>query len=222
MRARRVIAGMSVPLVVVGFVLALDLPAKFGIVFSAVEWGYTLFSVGADIALVYLIIDFLLLREERRRWKAVEDKAIERVQLQLFGVFFLVFSMITPRITLSSPYEEKMSRMRELVADPDKLRTAMVTLDYRFSSYLKRSARGIGDLQLRYSSRLDPRLIDTLIDVENSLESMDSFLSTAHEFPDIVGDVREATWQPLLGLLKALVKGVDSGFIELPGTPRPT
>jgi hypothetical protein len=85
-----------------GLVLALDVPLKFGIAFSAPEWGYTLFSLGADIALVYLIIDFLLLHEERQRWKAVEGKAITLVQSRLYGIFLVVFNILTPPIPMSS------------------------------------------------------------------------------------------------------------------------
>jgi hypothetical protein len=198
----------------VGLVLALDLPPKFGIVFSAPDWGYTLFSLGADIALVYLIIDFLLLREERQRWKTVEGKAIELVQGQLQSIFVVVFTMVRPAIDISSSKEEKMSRMRELAVDPAKLRTAIRPLDFDLSSLFQRLSRGIGDLQLRYSSRLDPRLINILIDIENSLASISVSLYLA-KFPPIA-DVKEVTWPPFLQLIAALVKAVDGGFIELP------
>lgn len=189
MRARHFIAILSGLLVLTGLVLALDLPPRLGIVFSAPEWGYTLFSLGADIAVVYLVVEFLLLREEGQRWKAVEGKAIERVRLQLWGVFHLVYSTLSPPIDLFSSKEDKMSRIREVAAHPDKL--SMRVPAFEASSYFKSLARGVGELQLRYSSRLDPRLIDIMIDVENSLETMSSFIYAAHEFPETVGDVRE-------------------------------
>jgi len=201
MRARLIIAILSVPLLLTGLILALDLPRKFA--FSGPEWGYTLFSLGADIALVYLIIDFLLLHEERQRWKAVEGKAIELIQSRLYGVFFLVFNLLVPPIRMSFSKEEKMSRMRELVADPIKLRNAMRPPSVDLSSYFQRMARGVGDLQHRYSSRLDPRLISILIDVENSLESISSFLEVAKMTPPIVSDIKEDTWLPFLDLITA-------------------
>jgi hypothetical protein len=218
MRARVIIAGLSVPLLAIGLVLALDVPPKLGIVFSAPEWGYTLFSLGADIALVYLIIDFLLLREERQRWKSVEGKATELVKGQLQSILVVVFSMVKPVIDISSSKEEKMSRMREL-ADPAKLRSAMRPLDSGLSSLFQRLSRGIGDLQLRYSSRLDPTLINILIDIENSLASMSVSLALA-KLPPITIDSAEAAWPPFLDLIAALVKAADGGFVELPYVSR--
>lgn len=215
MRARGIIAALSVPLLMAGLILALDLPPKFGIVFSAPEWGYTLFSLGADIALVYLIIEFLLLHEERQRWKAVEGKAITLIQSHLFGVFAVVFNLLEPPIRMSSPKEQKMSRMRDLVADPIKLRNEMRLPSADLSSYFQRTARGFGDLQLRYSSRLDPRRISTLIDVENSLESISSFLGVAKMTP-YLGAVEEDTRLAFRDLITALVKAVDDGFVEVP------
>ena len=219
MRARLVIAVLSVPLLLIGLALALDAPPKFGIVFSAPEWGYTLFSLGADIALVYLIIEFLLLREERQRWKVVEGKAIELIESRLWGVFFLVFNLLTPPIPLSSSEKETMSRMRELIADPIKLRSGMVLPSVDLSSFFQREARGVGDIEHRYSSRLDPRLISILIDVENSLASIGTYLELAKMTPPAgvpVIDFKDDTWPPLLDLITALVKAVDHGFVKIP------
>jgi hypothetical protein len=224
-RARAVIAVFSLPLVVLGILLALGLPGR--VVPSGPEWGYTLFSLGADIALVYLMVDFLLLREERERWKAVESKAIERVQSELRGVCFMVFEVLSPPIHFSTSNDEKMSRMRELLADPNKLKNTMRPPDSIMSSEFQRLSTRVGELQLRYSSRFDPRLIDILIDIENSLASISVSLDLAvreqvrkrfgkeEELP-LIADVKKATWQDFLVLIGALVKAVDSRFFELP------
>jgi hypothetical protein len=216
MKARVIIAVISIPLVILGVVLAFDLTKMFGIPISVPEWGYTLFSLGADIAVVYLLIEFLLLREERQRWSAVEGKAKERVQHELFEVFSLVFSMLTPPIDLSSSKEEKMSRMRELVAEPRKLSTMTIPeLDSRLGHSLQfdRTARRIGDLEIRYSSKLDPRLINILMEIEDCFDSL-AFLS-------LDPTLNKTKWVPLLNLIEALLKGVDSGLIELPYMPPP-
>jgi hypothetical protein len=104
--------------------------------------------------------------------------------------------------------------MRELAADP-KLTNAMRPLGVDLSSYFQRAARGVGDVQHRYSARLDPRLIGILIDVENSLESISSLLEVAKITPPI-GDLKENTWYAFLDLITALVKAVDDGFAEVP------
>jgi transposase len=39
-----------------------------------------------DIILVYLVIDALLLRDERRRWEGVKDRVVELVKSELTGI----------------------------------------------------------------------------------------------------------------------------------------
>ena len=214
MRARLIIAILSVALLLTGLVLALDLPPKFGIVFSAPEWGYTLFSLGADIAIVYLIIEILLLREERQLWKVVESRAIGLVQAELKVVLLVVFNVLVPPIHMSSSKEEKMSRMRELAADFAKVRSATNPLSADLSSTFDQFARDAGDLQLRYSSRLDPRLISIMIDIETALASISATSSIVKILSE--DDAKDEVCGAFLVLIKALVKAVDDGFVEVP------
>lgn len=214
MRARLIIAILSVALLLTGLVLALDLPPKFGIVFSAPEWGYTLFSLGADIAIVYLIIEILLLREERQLWKVVESRAIGLVQAELKVVLLVVFNVLVPPIHMSSSKEEKMSRMRELAADFAKVRSATNPLSADLSSTFDQLARDAGDLQLRYSSRLDPRLISIMIDIETALASISATSSIVKILSE--DDAKDEVCGAFLVLIKALVKAVDDGFVEVP------
>jgi hypothetical protein len=205
---------LSVALLLTGLVLALDLPPKFGIVFSAPEWGYTLFSLGADIAIVYLIIEILLLREERQLWKVVESRAIGLVQAELKVVLLVVFNVLVPPIHMSSSKEEKMSRMRELAADFAKVRSATNPLSADLSSTFDQLARDAGDLQLRYSSRLDPRLISIMIDIETALASISATSSIVKILSE--DDAKDEVCGAFLVLIKALVKAVDDGFVEVP------
>jgi len=214
LRARLIIAILSVALLLTGLVLALDLPPKFGIVFSAPEWGYTLFSLGADIAIVYLIIEILLLREERQLWKVVESRAIGLVQAELKVVLLVVFNVLVPPIHMSSSKEEKMSRMRELAADFAKVRSATNPLSADLSSTFDQLARDAGDLQLRYSSRLDPRLISIMIDIETALASISATSSIVKILSE--DDAKDEVCGAFLVLIKALVKAVDDGFVEVP------
>lgn len=204
---------MSGVLVLAGLVLALDLPPKFGLVFSAPEWGYTLFSLGADIAIVYLIIDRLLLREESQLWKVVKDRAIGLVQAELKVVLLVVFNVLVPPIRMSSSKEEKMSRMRELATDLPKARNATNPLSADLSSAFDQLARDAGDLEHRYASRLDPRLIRILIDIEAALGSISATSSIVKVLSE--EDAKDEVAGAFMILIKALVEAVDGGFVEL-------
>jgi hypothetical protein len=204
-----------VALLVLGILLALDLPAKFGVPFSATEWGYTFFSLGADVAVVYLIIDRLLLRDERERWKAVEGKAIELVRDELSTVLSYVQGLLLPRMDERDPREMRLSRMKEVAEQQFMdLKKSVSPEIAELASLLREESGRLGDLQVRYSSRLKPELIDLMIDVETSLESIGSDLSFAKEYSknDAMRDVALLRLQQLI---KRLVNAVDDGTISM-------
>jgi len=210
-RVRLLVALFTVPLMVFGIILTFDVQ---GPSFSAPDWGYTLFSLGADLAVVYLIIDFLLLREERQLWKVVEGKAIGLIQSELKVVLLVVFHLLLPPIDVDSSKEETMLRMKELAADLAKVRSAIVPFSADLSSVFDQLARDFGDLQLRYSPRLKPELVDIIIDIETALGSISATLPIVKILSE--DEVKDEVCGAFFILIRALVKAVDGGFVELP------
>jgi hypothetical protein len=227
MRARPVIAVLSSVFLIAGASIALDLPFKIGLASFSMsnwaDWGYTFFSLGADIAVVYLMIDLLLLRDERKRWETVQDRVMNLLNAELIGIFDdLAFATVGPLLAISTqenPAQEQMEasrrewhrKMRLLAedsetlkrqVDPDLNRWHVFKFIDHYGGQFSWRAKNLADFQLRYSSRfLEPGLFAFIIDAEQLLKSLGSTVSNlvnyqstqANRFLKQTGDESE-TW----------------------------
>jgi len=222
MRARHVIAVLAGFLVVIGLLLALDLPYTiWHLDFHAVEWGHTLLSLGADVFLVYIVVEVLLLRDERRYWNSVQNKVKDLIE----GEFLLLFTDLTllfPRMVrflLSSdnPGEEILTEMRSLMGNRSELEKAVDPdlFQGRYSRVFSDRGRSLGNLQLRYSYRfLEPKLVNVMIDLENSLKDLGSSVSAVVNNPFRERDLKSFVFFNLEQLLRVLVQAVDDGVVK--------
>ena len=200
----------------------------------AAEWGFTSISIGVDIAVTYLIIDRLLLSDERKSWKVVEEQAKELIADQL-KVIFLYLCIATGIInSLADDHKEKehLADMR-ILADPAnisiletrlaklKIFTGIVVpkvIESLTGEFVKR----LGELQLRYSSRfLDPKLVRLMADVENHLRHLGITISNLRTFL-MFSKVTDTSFfdtsiskEDIQPLLKAFVDAVDQGVYAL-------
>jgi hypothetical protein len=178
--------------------------------------GYTLISLGADAVIVYLIIHFLLLRDERKRWNIVEGKALALIGIEMTAVVSLVEDFLLPNIPVTESTEVRLARMKEIVApgdlmDFERFVSPKIT---ECASLFHEQSRRLGDLQLRYSSRLKPELIRLLIDVEESLESVYGGLSLVREDPKN-SNLKAIALLGFYGLIQRLVTAIDDGMIMM-------
>jgi len=129
-----IIGSIIVVMLVSGAVISGDI---FGPVygFRNQNLGYTLLGLAGDIILAYFIIDVLLLRDERQRWKAVKDRVAELVKVELKGILDEVMlvsraSLVAVTFPRAVTEEEaftvirraRLDRMKELSRDLDLLK----------------------------------------------------------------------------------------------------
>jgi hypothetical protein len=209
------------------------------------DWGFVFVSIGADIIVTYLVIDQLLLHEERNAWKAVEDKVNQMIQTELETVF-IHLGLITGAIGSLSPgqnqQDELFDEMKKL-AEPSNLATLESNLvhmglfkqpdDLSVVNALSISARRLGELQLRFSVKfLDPELMHFIIDLENYLLNIDKQITLGRAIinwgvtstPSVF---ERGVARTLQSLIKLFGQGIDNDLFKLPsfskgGTNKPT
>lgn len=243
MRARYIIAAFAIPLVVVGIILVADLPAKVGLGFSAPDWGYTLFSLGADIVIVYLVIDLLVLREERESWKAVESKVMQLIESHLEVLLVEISSLCgayepstsgdkeIANKSVEGGSQQMLARIRRLAdaKNRDELRKEVDEHLFRTLSepqsiapgsviaFLSDSPRRLGNLLLRYPQKLlEPELVELMLKLETELEELNWYVRGAMRRDSFA---KASEWMVVIvlqRLLGILVKAVDDKVISLP------
>ena len=210
-------------------------------IFPDQNLGYTFLEWAGDVILVYLIIDILLLRDDRRRWNDVKDRVLDLVRGELTGILIDVNSVtgagIAP-ITLprnASEEEEKtaynkaiLKEMKELSTDLDLLKKEVDPHLLRgdFGTLFSDRAKSLGDLQLKYWSKfLEPRQMALIIDLQRLLESLDTHISITKKYKQWGKKSELSKWtgetferlvyNDLANLLTVLSQNIDMGMIEM-------
>lgn len=239
MRAQYIIAIFSVPIVLVGIILGADLPLSMNwINFSTAGWGQTLFSLGADIVMVYLVIELLLLRDERRRWVAVEDRVNSLIGSELSGIVVDIWNVsgVYPVVTVlpddSSKQAEAfqqaaLAKMRRLTNDISALKHEAEEQNLLFKGaygeLFAHRAEKLGHLQLRYSFKfLEPKLMGVMIEVERLLKELDSDVRIYLKGGVFSEIYKEQGFLHLQDLLRILLGAIDDGMVKahMPPTPQ--
>ena len=230
-RARYAILFLSTLLLTGGSVLAVDLPLKTGLIpFPTYDFGYLILSLGADVGLVYLVIDVLLLREERQRWKDVQYKVMGLLDEQLQGILVEVMNFsgaMNVGVTIpfgTSELEERdiyrrewLARMRILSTNLNQLQNEVNSIQApalaAYGTAFSRRAKTLGDLQLRYSWKFfEPGLMGKMLDIERLLNKLNTTLSMSGRATVFAG----FTLRDAQSLLRILIQAIDDGIIDMP------
>lgn len=229
--ARYAILFLSTLLLIGGSVLAEDLPLKTGLIsFPTYDLGYLVLSLGADVGLVYLVIDVLLLRDERQRWKDVQFKVMDLLDEQLQGILIEVMNFsgamnVGVTIPFGANQQEEtdiyrrawLARMRILSEDLNALKYEIGAIQAgalaAYGTAFSRRARTLGDLQLRYSWKFfEPGLVTKMLDIERLLNKLNTALFVSGKASVFTGlAVRDAQ-----SLLRILINAIDDGIVSMP------
>jgi len=231
-KARYAILFLSILLLIIGSILAVDLPLMIGLTsFPTSDLGYLAISLGADVGLVYLVIDVLLLRDERQRWKGVKYKVMDLLDGQLQGILVEVMNfsgvMTSSAVTIpfgASDQEQTdiyrrawLARMRILSEDLGKLQNEIGAIGadalVAYRTAFSRRARALSDLQLRYSwTLLEPGLVAKMLDIELLLNKLNTPLSASVK-ASVFGRLALRDTQ---SLLRVLLNAIDDGIVSMP------
>jgi hypothetical protein len=229
--ARVLIGILSISLLVVGIAT----------VPSDSELGYTFVAWGGGTFLTYLVVDVLLLREDRGNWKVVKDKAVSVINSELEGIRIdtLLFSgsedlVITIPDGLSEEQEtrffaeEHLNEARRLSNNLEALKGRGLPNILNVKGLFDSRADKLASFQNRYWSRLlEPDLMAYLVDLEARLRRVDTSLEVLRKyqgFPEPTDELRgireweiSSSWETLYrdmqSLLSCVLNGVDRGII---------
>ncbi|MGD1055226.1 MAG: hypothetical protein ABR867_03985 [Nitrososphaerales archaeon] len=225
---------------VLGFVLIFVIGVPLLLVSS--QWGFTFISWGGGILLTYLVVDVLLLQQDRANWKAVEEKVRSVIRSELQGIRIDVTLFTGAQdVVVSFPAEatreeeehllasEQLREARRLVADIAALKQRVNPLFFQAGSLFESRADKLASLQNRYWSRLlEPELMGYLIDLEGKLRLVGTCLAMYNKYSEAPGPTdealkplrmfeidssKEALYQSLQQLLALVVDGIDRGIV---------
>ena len=164
------------------------------------DWSLTILGVSSELILVYLIIDRLLLEEERKKWKSIADKVKGLISVELYGVFIdfsnLVRSthaialMIDPEWSEEETRrkfgEEKLSRVRSFleISNNQELRDSIEPglLRGNCGKLFSDRVTNLNELESKYSKYLSPQELGALIDLQKHLKRLDLHIKIIERF----------------------------------------
>ena len=210
--------------------------------FHSQNLGYVMVGWTGDIVLVYFVVDTVLLRDERNRWKVVKDKVRKLVDSELTGIVADV-SLVTAAshevvtLPVDSTGEEEVTALRhgqlekmtQLSRDIGTLRQSVDTHLFQggYGSLFAHRAQNLDDLQLKYWAKfLEPEQMALIIDLQRLLESLDSDVRIVlkYEAAPNTSNLSKAMakvyenygYGTLKELMSLLVENVEQGMIPIP------
>ena len=192
----------------------------------------------------YLIVDVLLLRQDRSNWKVVEQKVRSSIRAELIGIrndvtflsgaqdIVLVFpSGATREQEERFVTREHLKEARRLSGNLEAVRQKGLERLNGVKDLFDYRADKIASFQLRYWSRLlEPELMAFLIDLEDKLRRVQLSLDLLRKYKSFpepserwakdlqgfqISSSQETLYQDMQGLLSLMVDGVDKGFVPV-------
>ena len=152
------------------------------------DLGWTLFGLGLSTLLTYFVIDALLLRDERNKWREIQDKAHQLIGFEVFGVFnnMRLVAGLTTAVTnsMSTTLDEEFAEIRRaeltttkrLSTNLDELRTEIDPKLFQgsYGTIFEYRADRLDRLESKYSKHLKPEELAVIIELQESLRRLDT------------------------------------------------
>jgi hypothetical protein len=203
--------------------------------------GYTIVGLGGGVLLTYLVVDVLLVREQRRNWATVKAGTMSVINSELRGIgidtmlfagaqdgAFTIPEGLTSDQERMFFAEQHLKDARHLAKDLGALREKDLPNILNTRGLFENRADRLASFQNRYWSRLlQPELMAYLISLESKLRRVDMSLEIYrkyNEFPKPTGDMakireweigssHEGLYQDMQALLLDVIKGIDEKVI---------
>jgi hypothetical protein len=195
---------------------------------SAADWGWLLVSWAGDVAIVYLVVEYV----DQRAWKKVEVKVMDLIRRELSGITTDIANVsgvypIATFLPMNATEEDErgaykkaaLEKMKKFAEDISSIKEEVQRQGLLsaggYGPVLSHRAERLADFQLRYSRFLDVKLVLLMIDLEEHLKALDSDVAIVQKrvlFSDLYEDY---AYTELQALLKIIVEGVESEQVEL-------
>jgi hypothetical protein len=229
-KPRLAIAILCVLMLVIGMcgiVLSADLTKPWD-GFSAADWGWLFVSWAGDVAIVYLVVEFI----DEREWRKVKVKVMEQIRRGLTGITLdiAMVSGVTPVATFLPPDGTKedereairkaeLEKMKRFAGDINRIRTEVKRQGFLFAGgygpLFSHRAEMLAAFQLRYSKFLDAKLIVLMMDLEDHLKMLQSDVTIVQKGSLLASAYEEDGYRVLQALLKRIVEAVENGEIAM-------
>ncbi len=204
--------------------------------------GYNFIAWGGDIFLVYGIIDVLLLRDERNRWRTVKSRVLALVRTNLTDTLddvnlvtkaAFVTTHFPPQATREQQIEAMrqaiLEKMRRLATDSTYLSTEVdpALMSGSLNAFFVEKAKRLSDLEVKYWSKfLEPTQMALIIDLESCLDSLNTHITIASKYLQVENPSEGSqqtrryyegfVYEDLGQLLQLLSNGVENDMIDIP------
>jgi hypothetical protein len=210
-----------------GIILTADFTKPWGGL-SAADWGLLFVSWAGDVAIVYLVVEYI----DEIAWKKVEIKVMELIRRELMGIAadIAIVSGVSPVATilpLDGTEEDEqdayrratLDRMKQFSADVAQIRTAVQSQGFLFvggyGPLFSHRAQRLADFQIRYSRFLDAKLVMLMMDLEGHLKSLDSDVAIVQKKVLLASFYQDDAYHQLQALLKRIVIAAENNEIEI-------
>jgi hypothetical protein len=210
-----------------GIALTADFTKPWGGL-SAADWGWMLVSWAGDVAIVYLVVEYV----DQRAWKKVQVKVMDLIRRELSGIMSDIanISGVYPIGTIlpmdGTEKEEReayrkaaLEKMKKFAGDVSSIKGEVQQRGFLFTGgygpVLSHRAERLADFQLRYSRFLDVKLALLMMDLEEHLKALDSDVAIVQKRVLFSGLYEEEAYRELQTLLKIIVEAVESKQVEL-------
>jgi hypothetical protein len=211
-----------------GIVLTADFTKPWGAL-SAADWGWTFVSWAGDVAIVYLVVEYI----DGRAWKKVEVKVIGFIDRELTGIAVDIVNVtgVYPIATLlpgdATEEEERrafreaaVENMKRFAGDINSIKAEVQNQGVLFvggyGPLFSHRAERLADFQLRYSRFLDARLVGLMMDLEDHLKALHSDVALAQRPILLASSYQQEAYRELQALLRRIVEAVESDEIQMP------
>ena len=184
------------------------------------DLNYNIFSEIWGIIATVLLLMFVVEYREYKEWESVEKSVKTRLGIQLYGLFTILARFIYP-----DPFETRPSKKEviKILENLNEMRGPTLT-QYAHENFIPELAdetsvflieslfehkQNIIELEMKYSRFLKPNLIYSLMEIQDSLNSIKNYfnlLKTYSESMQLQEIVEKAMPKPILGIMKELYR----------------
>jgi hypothetical protein len=212
---------------VYGIALAADFTKPWGGL-SAADWGWVFVSWAGDVAIVYLVVEYV----DQRAWKKVEVKVRDLIRRELSGIATDIANVsgvypIATFLPIDGTKEDEreayrkaaLEKMKKFAADVSSIKEEVQRQGFLFAGgygpVLSHRAERLADFQIRYSRFLDVKLVLLMMDLEEHLKALDSDVAIVQKHVLFSSLYEQQAYRALQALLKIIVEAVESKQVEL-------
>lgn len=201
-------------LAVIGFVLFFIGPHFHS------ELTYNIVSEIVGIIATIILLMFVIEFREERKWQNVDGLVKKRLGIQLYFIFIFLARFVYSKSYGTLPSREEVIEILEELNEMEKPTLTNHAYQYYFPKPVDKTSvfnleglferkQNIMEIEMKYSHLLKPKLIYSLSEIQNCLNSIKSYFTMLGNYPESIQlqeIVKEAMPKKILEIMKEIHK----------------